>query len=138
MYSQYSKPAPRLQLMGEIEMSKVTREREALQNIRQIIDHLGMESFVGTALEGALELAESNIQDSTYDSARYFMEKSWEMEKQAYMLKKERDALQAAIKNQKEAIRLLENEKARFLKECEQLQSEAAALKIQLFDLMNK
>lgn len=119
-------------------MSKVTREREALQNIRQIIDHLGMESFVGTALEGALELAESNIQDSTYDSARYFMEKSWEMEKQAYMLKKERDALQAAIKNQKEAIRLLENEKARFLKECEQLQSEAAALKIQLFDLINK
>lgn len=108
-------------------MSKVTREREALQNIRQIIDHLGMESFVGTALEGALELAESNIQDSTYDSAQYFMEKSWEMEKQAYMLKKERDALQAAIKNQKEAIRLLENEKARFLKECEQLQSEAAA-----------
>lgn len=59
-------------------MKKEDREREALQIIQKIVGQLGLESYVGAALEGALDLAESNIQDCTYDTAQYFMEKSWE------------------------------------------------------------
>ena len=39
------------------------QEREALEKIKAILDTLGPDSYVGTALEGCLEIAEENIEN---------------------------------------------------------------------------
>ena len=39
------------------------QEREALEKIKAILDTLGLDSYVGTAFEGCLEIAEENIEN---------------------------------------------------------------------------
>lgn len=42
-------------------MTTKAEERKALEQIRKIIDSLGENSYIGTALEGCLEIAQENI-----------------------------------------------------------------------------
>lgn len=44
------------------------QERKAIKQIRAIVDSLGENSYVGTALEGCLDDAESNIENDFADS----------------------------------------------------------------------
>lgn len=39
------------------------QEREALEKIKAIVEGLGQDSYIGTALEGCLEIAEENIEN---------------------------------------------------------------------------
>lgn len=46
------------------------QERAAIAKIRKIVDSLGENSYVGTALEGCLEIADQNIEYDAADSLR--------------------------------------------------------------------
>lgn len=53
-------------------MTTKEQERKALAQIKKIVDGLGENSYVGTALDGALDLAEENIDCDAAFSARYY------------------------------------------------------------------
>lgn len=61
-------------------MTTKVQERTALEKIRKIVADLGEDSYIGTALDGALELADSNIENDFGDSARYFIDRVRELE----------------------------------------------------------
>jgi hypothetical protein len=44
-------------------MTTKRQEREALQKIREIVEALGEDSYIGTAFEGVFETAEDNIEN---------------------------------------------------------------------------
>ena len=55
-------------------MTTKEQERKALEQIRKIVEGLGEQSYIGTALDGALQDAEDNIDDD----AAYSMKSRWE------------------------------------------------------------
>lgn len=52
-----------VELVAENTPATKDQEREALEKIKAIVDTLGPDSYVGTALEGCLEIAEENIEN---------------------------------------------------------------------------
>ena len=50
-------------------------ERKALDRIRKIVAECGADSYIATALDGALELAEQNIEEDAAYSTRYYIDK---------------------------------------------------------------
>lgn len=44
-------------------MTTKDQERQAIEEIRKIVEGLGENSYVGFAMEGVLELAEENIRE---------------------------------------------------------------------------
>lgn len=62
------------------------QERDTLAAIRLMIDELGPQSYIGTALEGCLEIAEQNIDNDFGDSMKQRAESA---EQQAIELKRE-------------------------------------------------
>lgn len=46
-------------------MTTKDQERQAIEEIRKIVEGLGENSYVGFAMEGVLELAEENIREDT-------------------------------------------------------------------------
>ncbi len=72
------------------------QERKAVEKIRKIIDELGVDSYVGTALEGCLDDAESNIDNDFGDS----MKRRWEYaEEQLKKARKEIAVLKDKLDN---------------------------------------
>ena len=57
-------------------MTTKDQEREALAKIREIVDGLGPDSYIGTALEGCLEIAEENIENDFACSMKQRVEAS--------------------------------------------------------------
>lgn len=55
-------------------MTTKEQERKALEQIRKIVEGLGENSYVGTALDGCLQDAQDNIDDD----AAYSMKSRWE------------------------------------------------------------
>lgn len=51
------------ELVAENTPATKDQEREALEKIKAILDTLGLDSYVGTAFEGCLEIAEENIEN---------------------------------------------------------------------------
>lgn len=78
------------------------QERKAVEKIRKIISELGEDSYVGIALEGCLEDAESNIENDFGDS----MKRRWEY-------------AEAQLKAAREEIASLKNELAESEKDYE-------------------
>ncbi len=78
------------------------QERKAVEKIRKIVSELGEGSYVGTALEGCLEDAESNIENDFGDS----MKRRWEY-------------AEAQLKTAREEIASLKNELAESEKDYE-------------------
>lgn len=52
-----------VELVAENTPATKDQEREALAKIKAILDALGLDSYVGTAFEGCLEIAEENIEN---------------------------------------------------------------------------
>lgn len=50
-------------------------ERKALDRIRKIVAECGADSYIATALDGALELADQNIEEDAAYSTRYYIDK---------------------------------------------------------------
>lgn len=104
------------------------QERKAVEKIRKIVSELGEGSYVGTALEGCLEDAESNIENDFGDS----MKRRWEY-------------AEAQLKTAREEIASLKNELAESEKDyeaahaaaheiAEQKDAEIAALRKQVLE----
>lgn len=53
----------KVELVAEGVPSTKDQEREALEKIKAIVESLGPDSYIGTALEGCFEIAEENIEN---------------------------------------------------------------------------
>lgn len=98
-------------------MTTKEQERQAMEKIRKIVEGLGENSYIGTAMEGVLELAEQNIE---YDAA-------FSMKAQAELAEKEAAQLKETVEQQAKELKELraqlqmEREKAsKAMKEAEQ------------------
>lgn len=100
-------------------MTTKDQERQAIEEIRKIVEGLGENSYVGFAMEGVLELAEENIrEDIAYSmkrSAEIAQEQTDELKEEIKTLKKRNETIhRAEIENKDAANRLsLENERLR-------------------------
>lgn len=76
------------------------QERQAIEEIRKIVDNLGENSYVGAAMEGVLELAEDNIENDFVQSMKESVETA---EKRAHELEEENERLKATKEKLEEA-----------------------------------
>ena len=100
-------------------MTTKDQERQAIEEIRKIVEGLGENSYVGFAMEGVLELAEENIREDTAYSmkrrAEIAQEQTDELKEEIKTLKKRNETIhRVEIENKDAAARLsLENERLR-------------------------
>lgn len=99
-------------------MSTKEQERKALAQIRDIVKSLGADSYVGTALEGCLEIAEENITNDFLCSMQQRFEKA---EKQREQAKQQCGLLEKQLKEAERSntlqFELLEEFRAKLEKE---------------------
>lgn len=96
-------------------ISTKEQERKALEKIRKIIAELGENSYIGTAFEGCLEDAESNIENDFGES----MKSRWESAERRFA------ELDETTKKQ---IERLKSELAESKKDCEAAHASARSL----------
>lgn len=94
-------------------MATKDQERAALAKVRKIVADLGENSYLGSAFDGAFELAEQNIDDDAAYTAKYYIDRSNEYDSKYYAEKVE---LQGKLTN-------LEQEHMRLQRRGEYLQS---------------
>ena len=99
-------------------MTTKEQERQAIAKIRKIVEGLGENSYVGTAMQGVLEIAEQNIE---YDAA--------------FSLKGE---VEVAEKREKEQRTIAENLQSELKKLKEEREQEKAWFKDQQTELKKK
>lgn len=87
-------------------MTTKEQERQAIQKIRKIVEGMGENSYLATAMEGVLETAEENIE---YDAAFSLKGRAEVAEKEASQLKKENEELRETLKNAEERVERLES-----------------------------
>lgn len=87
-------------------MTTKEQERQAIQKVRKIVEGMGENSYLATAMEGVLETAEENIE---YDAAFSLKGRAEVAEKEASELKKENEELRKALKEQQERAAKLES-----------------------------
>lgn len=89
-------------------MTTKEQERQAIAKIRRIVEGLGENSYVGTAMDGVLEVAEQNIADD----AAYSMKERMEIAERREQEQRERaEKLEKELKALKERYELLANQK---------------------------
>lgn len=79
-------------------MTSKAQERKALEQIRNIVSALGADSYIATALEGCLEIAESNIDN---DFACSMKQRAESAEKKAQEFSRLADERKAEIERLK-------------------------------------
>lgn len=84
------------------------QERQAIGKIRKIIEGLGENSYVGTAMEGVLELAEDNIRD---DAAYSMKQRAEGAERQVEELKEKNEEQAKVLEHMSEIVRRHNEEK---------------------------
>jgi len=57
-------------------MTTKEQERKALEQIRKIVAALGENSYLGSAFDGAFQLAENNIEDDAAYTTSYYIEQT--------------------------------------------------------------
>lgn len=102
-------PAPdifHIELVSTNVTATKDQEREALEKIKAIVEALGPDSYIGTALEGCFEIAERNIENDFACSMKRRAEaaehKAEELEKKVSALELDNRDLRLAIKKEKE------------------------------------
>ena len=102
-------PAPdifHIELVSTNATATKDQEREALEKIKAIVEALGPDSYIGTALEGCFEIAERNIENDFACSMKRRAEaaerKAEELEKKVSALELDNRDLRLAIKKEKE------------------------------------
>lgn len=87
-------------------MTTKAQERQAIVKIRRIVEELGENSYVGTAMDGVLEVAEQNIADDAAYSMKERMEiaerRKQEQAENLEKLKKELEAARTELAQSKE------------------------------------
>ena len=85
-------------------MTTKEQERQAIAKIRRIVEGLGENSYVGTAMEGVLEVAEENIE---YDAAFSLKGRAELAEKNEKEAKEKREKLEEQLKGEQQAVKEL-------------------------------
>lgn len=88
-------------------MTTKQQEREALAKIQKIIAGLGEDSYIGTALDGCLEIAEQNIEN---DWACSMKQKVDSAENQILVLQVDRDAWKATAQDLQNNVKKLQKD----------------------------
>lgn len=88
-------------------MTTKEQERQAIQKIKKIVEGMGENSYLATAMEGVLETAEENIE---YDAAFSLKGRAEVAEKEASELKKENEEFRKALEIAEERIEKLDSE----------------------------
>lgn len=88
-------------------MTTKDQERQAIEEIRKIVEGLGENSYVGFAMEGVLELAEENIREDT----------AYSMKRSAEIAQEQTDELKELMKQFVEAGGEIAKEATELLKE---------------------
>lgn len=88
-------------------ISTKIQEKKAIKEIRKIVESLGENSYVGTAMEGVLEIAEENIES---DAAFSLKNRAEIAEKEADSLKEENKNLRAELEHAEDRIKKLESD----------------------------
>lgn len=89
-------------------MTTKEQERQAIEKIRKIVEGLGADSYVGTAMAGVMEVAEQNIE---FDAAFSLKAQAELAEKEAAELKKTVEQQAKELKELQEQLKM-EREKA--------------------------
>lgn len=96
-------------------MTTKEQERKAIEKIREIVEGLGADSYVRTAMAGVLEVAEQNIE---YDSA-------FSLKAQAEMAEKEAAQLKKTVEQQAKEMETLGNGLKELREESEEIKKAA-------------
>lgn len=83
-------------------MTTKEQERQAIEKIRKIVEGLGADSYVGTAMAGVLEVAEQNIE---FDAAFSLKAQAELAEKEAAQLKKTMEQQEMELKDLRENLK---------------------------------
>lgn len=89
-------------------MTTKEQERQAIAKIRRIVEGLGVNSYIGFAMEGVLEMAERNIEDDAAYSMKGCMEIAERREQEQREIA---ENLREEMKALKERYELLANQK---------------------------
>lgn len=106
-------------------MTTKEQERQAIQKIRKIIEGLGENSYVGTAMEGVLEIADQNIE---FDAAFSLKGATESAEKRAAELEEKNSQQADSLKTLSEIVRSKEDEKQQLRQQAVAFQKEAQRL----------
>lgn len=82
-------------------MTTKEQERQAIAKIRRIVEGLGENSYVGTAMEGVLEVAEQNIE---YDAAFSLKGEAEVSEKRKREAEEENEKLKKLLEEEREIV----------------------------------
>ena len=118
-------------------------ERKALKKIRDIIDGLGgNESYIGMALEGCLEIAESNIDndfgESMLDRFQCSEKRLKEKENELSAVKDQQESLKKDMRIILEISNVRAQEIGRCRAEVNALRKENLELKGRLYDILSE
>lgn len=106
-------------------MTTKEQERQAIEEIRKIVEGLGENSYVGFAMEGVLELAEENIrEDTAYSmkrSTEIAQEQTDELKEEIKILKKRNETIHRAEMENKAAANGLSLKNERLRKEIKEI-----------------
>lgn len=83
-------------------MTTKEQERQAIEKIRKIVEGLGADSYVGTAMAGVLEVAEQNIE---FDAAFSLKAQAEMAAKEAAELKKTMEQQEMELKDLRENLK---------------------------------
>lgn len=114
------------------EMTTKSKERRAITTIRNIVNGLGENSYVGTAMEGVLEIAEQNIE---YDAAFSLKGQKELAERNERELKLKNEQQEEEIKSLNEE---LEDLKGRYERLADQKREQEERLMKQLQELQEE
>lgn len=95
-------------------MTTKEQERQAIAKIKKIVEGMGENSYLATAMEGVLETAEENIE---YDAAFSLKGRAEVAEKEASELKKQNEELRKKVQEAEERA-------GKFRANCEEMYSE--------------
>lgn len=101
-------------------MTTKEQERQAIEKIRKIVEGLGADSYVGTAMAGVLEVAEQNIE---FDAA-------FSLKAQVELAEKEAAELKKTVEQQENKMKFLADELKELREKSEKIQEEAEQRKM--------
>ena len=108
-------------------MTTKEQERQAIQKIRKIVEGLGENSYVGTAMEGVLEIADQNIE---FDAAFSLKGAAESAEKRAAELEENNRQQVGSLETLSEIVRSHEDEKQQLRQQAVTFQKEAQRLRM--------
>lgn len=114
------------------------QERQALQQIRKIVEDLGEDSYIGMAFEGVWEIAEENIAKDLGNSCKWYVDNYHDAEDAYTKLLENCDARIAKVNKHIDELKLTVSHKDSIVvereKEIDELEIELEKVRTEKFD----